>query len=110
MGIDPVEVVNTSNLTPVVNTIMEASNRTEHQTIYQTEEVNDPTNVNINDYKDCKDINNNISEEKDDELVIEPLKNKDVFESDTEVLEELTEEDTEVLEEKKEVETEILEF
>ena len=110
MGIDPVEVVNTSNLTPVVNTIMEASNRTEHQTIYQTEEVNDPTNVDINDYKDCKDINNNISEQKDDELVIEPLKNKDVFESDTEVLEELAEEDTEVLEEKKEVETEILEF
>ena len=110
MGIDPVEVVNTSNLTPVVNTIMEASNRTEHQTIYQTEEVNDPTNVDINDYKDCKDINNNISEQKDDELVIEPLKNKDVFESDTEVLEELAEEDTEVLEEEKEQETEILEL
>ena len=111
MGIDPVEVVNTSNLTPVINTIMEASNRTEHQTIYQNEHVGaDITEVNINDYKDCKDIDNNIDVVKEDELVIEPLKNKDIFESDTEVLEELTEEDTEVLEEKKEQETEILEF
>ena len=111
MGIDPVEVVNTANLTPVVNTIMEASNRTEHQTIYQNEHVGaDITEVNINDYKDCKDIDNNIDVVKEDELVIEPLKNKDIFESDTEVLEELTEEDTEVLEEKKELETEILEL
>lgn len=110
MGIDPVEVVNTSSSSPVVNTIMEASNRTEHQTIYQHYDPldEDPTEVDINDYKNCKDIED-VYEEGQDELVIEPLKNKDYFEEDTEVLEEF-EEDTEVLEENKEQETEILEL
>lgn len=111
MGIDPVEVVNTTNTAPVVNTIMEASNRTEHQTIYQHYDPldEDPTEVDLSDYKDCKDIED-VYEEGKDELVIEPLKNKNYFEEDTEVLEEVYEEDTEVLEEEKEQETEILEL
>lgn len=112
MGIDPVEVVNTSiPSAPVVNTIMEGSNRTEHQTIHQHYDPldDDPTEVDLSDYKDCKDIED-IYEEGKDELVIEPLKNKDYFEEDTEVLEEVYEEDTEVLEEEKEQETEILEL
>ena len=90
---------------------MEASNRTEHQTIHQHYDPldEDPTEVDLSDYKDCKDIED-IYEEGKDELVIEPLKNKDYFEEDTEVLEELYEEDTEVLEEEKEQETEILEL
>ena len=108
-GIDPVEVVNTSNLTPVINTIMEGSNRTEHQTIHQHYDPldEDPTDVDINDYKDCKDIDDNPDIVLENELAIEPLRNRDIFEEDTEVLEDL-EQDTEVLDNLEE-DTEVLE-
>ncbi len=116
-GIDPVEVSNTANLTPVVNTIMEGSNRTEHQTIFQSEEVDvNATDVDLNDYKDCKDIETTI-EKNENELVLEPIKNREYLEEKTELLNVVSEEDTEVLEEETEVleetsepETEILEL
>ena len=58
-GIDPAEISSTT-VVPSVNTIMEASTSTEHQTIYQNENNANITEVDINKYKDCKDIGDKI--------------------------------------------------